>query len=204
MSIAKVGGSAEEVGGSAEWPTPQEKNWFQEKNWLEVFEGSAERPTSQETREEPVQEKNWFDRMFAMCEPMCEPACTPAAQEGSPAAAASSAVHPQPSNLNPQPSTLCTQHAILNLQPSTPTPQPSTLNPPTCQTEDGHVQEDSAKRRPAAFGASQPNWLVQTSSASLKVQREREWFIDNLLVRIHCRIVMIRWTGLAPWEFDRQ
>ena len=27
---------------------------------------------------------------------------------------------------------------------------------------------------------------------------EREFFIDNLLVRIHCIIVMIRWTGLAP------
>ena len=32
--------------------------------------------------------------------------------------------------------------------------------------------------------------------------REREFFIDNLLVRIHCIIVMIRWTGLAPWEFE--
>jgi len=30
---------------------------------------------------------------------------------------------------------------------------------------------------------------------------EREFFIDNLLVRIHFIIVMIRWTGLAPWEF---
>jgi len=25
---------------------------------------------------------------------------------------------------------------------------------------------------------------------------------DNLLVRIHCIIVMIMWTGLAPWEFE--
>ena len=25
-------------------------------------------------------------------------------------------------------------------------------------------------------------------------------FIDNLLVRIHFIIVMIGWTGLAPWE----
>jgi len=31
---------------------------------------------------------------------------------------------------------------------------------------------------------------------------EREFFIDNLLVRIHMIIVMIRWTGLAPWEFE--
>ena len=31
---------------------------------------------------------------------------------------------------------------------------------------------------------------------------EREFSIDNLLVRIHFIIVMIRWTGLAPWEFE--
>ena len=34
------------------------------------------------------------------------------------------------------------------------------------------------------------------------VNAEREFFIDNLLVRIHCIIVMIRWTGLAPWELN--
>ena len=32
--------------------------------------------------------------------------------------------------------------------------------------------------------------------------RERGFFIDNLPVRIHFIIVMIRWTGLAPWEFE--
>jgi len=32
--------------------------------------------------------------------------------------------------------------------------------------------------------------------------REREFFIDNLLVRIHFIIVMIRWTGLAPREIE--
>ena len=31
---------------------------------------------------------------------------------------------------------------------------------------------------------------------------EREFFIDSLLVRIHFIIAMIRWTGLAPWEFE--
>ena len=30
----------------------------------------------------------------------------------------------------------------------------------------------------------------------------RKFCIDNLLVRIHFIIVMIRWTGLAPWEFE--
>ena len=31
---------------------------------------------------------------------------------------------------------------------------------------------------------------------------ERQFFTDDLLVRIHFIIVMIRWTGLAPWEFE--
>ena len=31
---------------------------------------------------------------------------------------------------------------------------------------------------------------------------EREFLIDNLLVRIHFIIVMIRWTGLAPWVLE--
>ena len=31
---------------------------------------------------------------------------------------------------------------------------------------------------------------------------QREFFVDNLLVRIHFIIVMFRWTGLAPWEFE--
>ena len=31
---------------------------------------------------------------------------------------------------------------------------------------------------------------------------EREFFIDNLLVRNYFIIVMMRWTGLSPWEFE--
>ena len=34
------------------------------------------------------------------------------------------------------------------------------------------------------------------------VEHGSEFFIDNLLVRIHCIIVMIKWTGLASWEFE--
>ena len=34
------------------------------------------------------------------------------------------------------------------------------------------------------------------------VGEETEFFIDNLLVRIHFIIVRIRWTGLAPREFE--
>ena len=32
--------------------------------------------------------------------------------------------------------------------------------------------------------------------------RDREIFLDNLLVRIRFIIVMIRWTGFAPWEVE--
>ena len=40
------------------------------------------------------------------------------------------------------------------------------------------------------------------SNPARKRAAEREFFIDSLLVRIHFIIVMIRWTGLAPWEFE--
>ena len=43
-------------------------------------------------------------------------------------------------------------------------------------------------------------WALRVMT-SVMSQREREFFIDNLLVRIHVIIVMIRWTGLAPWEY---
>ena len=44
---------------------------------------------------------------------------------------------------------------------------------------------------------------LETSKKRLAVaQREREFFIDNLMVRIHFVIVMMRWTGLAPWGFE--
>ena len=31
---------------------------------------------------------------------------------------------------------------------------------------------------------------------------EIEFFMDGLLVRIHCINEMILWTGLMPWEFE--
>jgi len=43
---------------------------------------------------------------------------------------------------------------------------------------------------------------ARASSTSPEAGRERAFFNDNLLVRIHFIIVMIRWTGLAPWEFE--
>ena len=39
-------------------------------------------------------------------------------------------------------------------------------------------------------------------AAARRRGNKREFFIDNLLVRIHFIVVMVRWTGLAPWEFE--
>ena len=49
------------------------------------------------------------------------------------------------------------------------------------------------------MGERQYTPLVPTPE---KISQQREFFIDNLLVRIHFIILMIRWTGLAPWEFE--
>ena len=76
--------------------------------------------------------------------------------------------------------------------------------------------KDLKDRRPWSLGSLQETDLEADSGAIVKVlhrpeqdprpgcrelvPREREFFIDNLLVRIHFIIVMIWWTGLAPWE----
>jgi len=44
--------------------------------------------------------------------------------------------------------------------------------------------------------------VMQVLPPCLERLRARKFCIDNLLVRIHFIIVMIRWTGLAPWEFE--
>jgi len=46
---------------------------------------------------------------------------------------------------------------------------------------------------------TRPNRSSESSNAGAG---GREFFVDNLLVRILLIIVMIRWTGLAPWEFE--
>jgi len=51
-------------------------------------------------------------------------------------------------------------------------------------------------------GVDEPNERNPEPETPREREREREFFIDNLLVRIHFIIVMIKWTGLAPWEFE--
>jgi len=51
--------------------------------------------------------------------------------------------------------------------------------------------------------ASVPLWSGAPSNNWSGVPSNRErFFIDNLLVRIHLILVMIRCTGLAPWECE--
>ena len=42
---------------------------------------------------------------------------------------------------------------------------------------------------------------LEPVTLSVETPPEREFFIDNLLVRIHFIIVVIWWTGFAPWDF---
>jgi len=52
--------------------------------------------------------------------------------------------------------------------------------------------------------ASRPHIAHRSRQPSAIPRRvlEREFFIDNLLVRIHLIIEMIWWTSLAPWKFE--
>ena len=47
-----------------------------------------------------------------------------------------------------------------------------------------------------------PGTFLLNPGISILNPGEEEFFIANLLVRIHYIIVMIKWTGLAPWEFE--
>ena len=70
------------------------------------------------------------------------------------------------------------------------TPKPKTPNPTVVWGQWG-VAFWSLVREPLGWHRIQRVLLL-----------EREFFIDNLLVRIYFIIVMIGWTGLAPWEFE--
>ena len=55
----------------------------------------------------------------------------------------------------------------------------------------------AASKRPSSSESTRARY------PSLSIRwTERQFFIDNLLIRIHFIIVMVRWTGLAPWEFE--
>jgi len=102
-----------------------------------------------------------------------------------------------PQTLNPQSYTrnLKPEHEIRNTKAYTRNPKPeSEIRTPKPETREPEPNPQNRKLKtetPMAFS------IVASSHES----GEREFFIDNLLVRIHFIIEMIRWTGLAPWEF---
>ena len=54
------------------------------------------------------------------------------------------------------------------------------------------------KRKSERFSDSKTSVSAHLEFIASSVS-QREFFIDNLVVRIHFIIVMIRWTSLAPW-----
>jgi len=64
--------------------------------------------------------------------------------------------------------------------------------------------DDSGCAPPCERGTCKNTYLARSFEQEMHVHvsGEREFFIDNLLARIHFIIVMIRWTGLSPWEFE--
>ena len=62
-------------------------------------------------------------------------------------------------------------------------------------------------RYPCAFsygrGSSVEKYMSESDAAErMLCLQATPYTLDNLLVRIHCIIEMIRWTGLAPWGFE--
>ena len=45
-------------------------------------------------------------------------------------------------------------------------------------------------------------WRQRQRASWKPTSPDIELCIDNLLVRVHCIIEMVRWNGLAPWEFE--
>jgi hypothetical protein len=92
-----------------------------------------------------------------------------------------------PSTLHPDPYTLISSPSTLHPQPYTLNPTPSTL----------HTQPHTLIPKPCTL-------ILTPTPYRSRVWRghEREFFIDNLLIRIYLTIVILRWTGLAPWEFE--
>jgi len=63
-------------------------------------------------------------------------------------------------------------------------------------------EEAAAALRRSAFRNSDIRSRLFGPSYCNGTVLQREFFIDKLMVRIHFIIVMIRWTGLAPREFE--
>ena len=68
----------------------------------------------------------------------------------------------------------------------------------TCERKNYKRETCERKKR----GGGDQRGRVDAPHGTFLAAGEREFFIDNLLVRILFIIEMIWWTGLAPWEFE--
>ena len=75
----------------------------------------------------------------------------------------------------------------------------NSLYAPSGGGESGHAERHAGPRDHHGDPTSPPGPLPHRPPAP---GSERVFFIDNFLIRIHFIIEMIRWTGLAPWEFE--
>ena len=94
----------------------------------------------------------------------------------------------QPANCRP------IQPNCRPIMPKPPDPAQLPSTAPSCQST-----PCSGKRHPILPSAA---LYCERTPYRLLGRLEREFFIDNILVRIHFIIEMIWWTGLAPWEFE--
>jgi len=61
--------------------------------------------------------------------------------------------------------------------------------------EEGGVEGDAATQEDILG-------RIQGVDDSLALLEGEVRVVDNLLVRVHFIVVMVRWAGLAPWEFE--
>ena len=66
-------------------------------------------------------------------------------------------------------------------------------------TVSSHLGHPTRGCMPRTFPSALASHTTPCMAAVLVVIKS-EFFIDDLLVRIHFIIVMVRWTGLAPWS----
>jgi len=105
----------------------------------------------------------------------------------------------------------------LSLHPNTLNHQPATQNPKRWRREkeagDRKREEGALAEMEEQLAASEAaldtfRTVSEEEVAALRAEAadagssEREFFIANLLVRIRFIVVMIRWTGIAPCEFE--
>jgi len=90
---------------------------------------------------------------------------------------------------------------LLDQAPLAPDPPPTLHDAIVAHRVSPRGAGASKPEEAAGHPSAETHGKPQTLSPKPKTQK-REFFIDILLVRIRFIIVMIRGTGLAPWELE--